>query len=130
MDLIKSKDIVLPAYNDETGVTKAFNLNLLSRINNELDANFNIESFSHQPEYTETEGIARSFIVSNKDQMVTIGALNKTFHFEKNEKIHTEISRKYNDAILNNILENSQLKIVTKLLDSKSYFADYILIKT
>lgn len=130
VDLIKSKDIVLPAYNDKTGVTKAFNLNLLNRINKELDANFNIDDFSHQPEYIEKEGIARSYIVSNKDQDVTIGALNKTFQFKKEEKIHTEISRKYNDAVLNSILENSDLKIVTKLLDSKAYFADYIIIKT
>lgn len=130
VDLIKSKDIVLPAYNDKAGVTKAFNFNLLNRINKELDANFNIGQFSHQPEYTETEGIARSYIVSNTDQEVHIGALNKTFQFKKGEKIHTEISRKYNDEILNSILENSSLRIVTKLLDSKSYFADYILIKT
>ncbi|HAB27673.1 MAG TPA: L-histidine N(alpha)-methyltransferase [Xanthomarina gelatinilytica] len=130
VDLIKSKDIVLPAYNDKAGVTKAFNFNLLNRINKELDANFNIDQFSHQPEYTETEGIARSYIVSNTDQEVHIGALNKTFQFKKGEKIHTEISRKYNDEILNSILENSSLRIVTKLLDSKSYFADYILIKT
>ncbi|MCX7550578.1 L-histidine N(alpha)-methyltransferase [Xanthomarina sp. F2636L] len=130
VDLIKSKDIVLPAYNDKTGVTKTFNLNLLNRINKELDANFSIEDFSHQPEYIEKEGIARSYIVSNKDQDVFIGALNKTFHFKKAEKIHTEISRKYNDTVLNSILENSQLKIVTKLLDSKAYFADYIIIKT
>ncbi|GGG54490.1 L-histidine N(alpha)-methyltransferase [Bizionia arctica] len=130
VDLIKSKDIVLPAYNDKSGVTKAFNLNLLNRINNELDADFNIDAFSHQPEYTEKEGIARSFIVSNKEQEVRIGALDKVFKFKKDEKIHTEISRKYNDTILNTILENSQLKKVTKLLDSKSYFADYILIKS
>ncbi|HLV37817.1 L-histidine N(alpha)-methyltransferase [Xanthomarina sp.] len=130
VDLIKSKDIVLPAYNDKTGVTKAFNFNLLNRINKELDANFNIEDFSHQPEYLESEGIARSYIVSNKDQEVRINSINKTFYFKKDEKIHTEISRKYNDDVLNNILENSQLKMVDKLLDSKGYFADYILIKT
>ncbi|MFL0352266.1 L-histidine N(alpha)-methyltransferase [Xanthomarina sp. GH4-25] len=130
VDLIKTEDIVLPAYNDKAGITKAFNLNLLTRINNELDANFNIDDFSHQPEYTESEGIARSYMVSNKDQNVRINALNKTFHFKKDEKIHTETSRKYNDIILQTILEGSQLNIVSKLLDSKSFFADYILIKT
>lgn|SRR5690554_3386430 len=130
VDLIKSKDIVLPAYNDKAGVTKTFNLNLLNRINKELDANFNIDQFSHQPEYTETEGIARSYIVSDTDQEVHIGALNKSFQFKKGEKIYTEISRKYNDTILQTILGDSGLQIVTKLLDSKSYFADYILIKT
>ncbi|MCX7548161.1 L-histidine N(alpha)-methyltransferase [Xanthomarina sp. F1114] len=130
VDLIKAQDIVLPAYNDKAGVTKAFNLNLLHRINRELDANFSIKDFSHQPEYSEKEGIARSYIVSNIDQDVSIGALNKVFHFKKDEKIYTEISRKYNDLVLNEILKNSELKIVTKLLDAKGYFADYILIKT
>ena len=130
VDLIKSKDIVLPAYNDKSGVTKAFNINLLNRINKELDADFNLKDFSHQPEYTESEGIARSYIVSNKDQEVRIGALNKSFHFKKDERINTEISRKYNDAVLNSIIENSHLKIVSKLLDSKNYFANYILAKS
>ncbi|MBQ0767704.1 MAG: L-histidine N(alpha)-methyltransferase [Bizionia sp.] len=130
VDLIKPAHIVLPAYNDSVGVTKAFNFNLLHRINSELDANFNIDQFSHTPEYSETTGIAKSYIVSDKDQNVTIGALNKTFQFKAGEKIHTETSRKYNDAVLASILKNSALSITAKLLDSKKYFADYILEKS
>jgi len=129
IDLIKPQHIVLPAYNDSSGVTKAFNFNLLHRINEELDANFIIDQFSHAPEYSETTGIAKSYIVSDKDQNVTIGALNKTFQFKTGEKIHTETSRKYNDTLLRSILENSELVITDKLLDSKKYFADYILEK-
>ena len=60
---------------------------------------------------------------------MTIGALNKTFQFKTGEKIHTETSRKYNDTLLRSILENSELVITDKLLDSKKYFADYILEK-
>jgi len=129
IDLIKPQHIVLPAYNDSSGVTKAFNFNLLHRINEELDANFIIDQFSHAPEYSETTGIAKSYIVSDKDQNVTIGALNKTFQFKTGEKIHTETSRKYNDTLLRSILENSELVITDKLLDSKKYFADYVLEK-
>ena len=129
VDLIKSADIVLPAYNDKQGITKRFNLNVLERINRELRANFNLDEFDHVPEYTEEEGIAKSFLVSKIDQKVTIGALQKVFDFKKGEKIHTEISRKYNDTILNTILKNSHLKIISKLTDSKQYFADYILEK-
>lgn len=129
VDLIKSADIVLPAYNDKQGITKRFNLNVLERINRELQGNFNIDEFDHVPEYTEDEGIAKSFLVSKIDQTVTIGALQKAFRFKKDEKIHTEISRKYNDTILNSILKDSQLKVISKLTDSKHYFADYILEK-
>lgn len=130
VDLIKSEDIVLPAYNDKAGVTKAFNFNLLNRINRELEANFNLEHFSHIPEYSENTGIARSYIVSDRNQNVTIGALNKTFEFKAGEKIHTETSRKYNDTVLASILKNSALCITAKLLDSNKYFADYILKKS
>lgn len=128
-DLIKPKAIVLPAYNDAQGITKKFNINVLTRINRELDANFNIEAFEHQPEYNEEEGIARSFLVSTKDQSVTIKSLDKTFDFKKGEKIHTETSRKYNDQIMNTVLEHSSLRVIDRLTDSKKLFADYILEK-
>lgn len=127
VDLIKSEDIVLPAYNDSQGVTAAFNLNLLDRINKELDADFNRNNFIHTPTYNEKEGIAKSYITSTINQDVHIKAINKTFSFVKNEKIHLEISRKYNDEILNNIITNTQFIIKNKLSDSNNYFANYIL---
>ncbi|MBJ7881778.1 L-histidine N(alpha)-methyltransferase [Gelidibacter salicanalis] len=129
VDLIKPESIVLPAYNDAQGITKRFNLNLLTRINRELDANFDINSFKHLPEYTEKEGIARSFLVSTTKQTVTIKNLNKSFNFIEGEKIHTETSRKYNDQILTDILGQSSLKIIDRLTDSQNLFADYILEK-
>ncbi|MGC1631851.1 MAG: L-histidine N(alpha)-methyltransferase, partial [Gelidibacter sp.] len=129
VDLIKPKSIVLPAYNDAQGITKRFNLNLLIRINNELDADFDTDFFEHKPEYDEEEGIARSFLVSTKEQIITIKSLDKTFRFKKGEKIHMETSRKYNDQILNGILAHSSLKIFDRLTDSQNLFADYILEK-
>ncbi len=130
LDLIKSEDIVLPAYNDAAGITSAFNLNLLKRINNEMGANFDLESFEHAPEYTEEEGIAKSFLKSKVDQTVFIADLNQSFKFKKDERIHTEISRKYNDQILNSLLSaDANLEITEQFLDSQQYFADYILTK-
>jgi len=129
LDLIKSQEIVLPAYNDAAGITRDFNLNLLKRINRELGADFDLENFEHAPEYTEEEGIAKSFLKSKIKQTVFIKDLNKSFDFQENELIHTEISRKYNDKILNEIIENSGLEISEKFLDQKKYFADYILTK-
>ena len=127
VDSIKSKDIVLPAYNDAKGVTAAFNLNLLTRINNELGANFNVSEFEHCPEYDESEGIAKSYIKSKSAQKVHISALNKTFYFDSGEKVHTEISRKYNDTILKQILSDTDLTIYSKFVDSKALFIDYVL---
>ncbi len=127
VDLIKEREVVLPAYNDASGITAKFNLNLLSRINQELGGDFNVEQFSHQPEYTKEEGIAKSFLMSEVDQKVTIGSIGESFEFKKGEKIHTEISRKYNDQILEQIVGNSTFKVSSKITDSKEYFADYIL---
>jgi len=127
VDLMKSASIILPAYNDKEGYTRDFNLNLLKRINDELEANFDLSEFKHRPEYDECEGIAKSFLVSNKEQVVNINALKKQFKFGKDEKIHTEISRKYNDEIINKILAKTDFTISSKLTDSKNYFANYIL---
>jgi len=127
VDLIKAQEIVLPAYNDKKGITAKFNLNLLDRINKELGANFNLSHFEHQPEYTEKEGIAKSCIVSTTNQTVKINATGNSYTFAEGEKIHTEISRKYNDQLIENIIANTNFSIQTKILDSKAYFADYIL---
>jgi len=126
-DLIKSADIVLPAYDDAQGVTKAFNINLLHRMNNELGADFAIEQFDHVAEYTEAEGIAKSFIVSQLAQQVYIAAVNKTYHFAAGEKIHVEVSRKYSQQVLESILETTDFTISCLLTDSKGYFADFVL---
>lgn len=127
VDLIKPSSIVLPAYGDSQGITADFNLNLLDRLNRELEANFDLEFFKHQPEYKESEGIAKSYLVSTKAQHVYIAQLDKTFCFYKGEKILMEISRKYNDTILNSILSKTDFVITDRITDSKEYFANYVL---
>lgn len=129
LDLIKSKEIVLPAYNDAAGITSAFNMNLLTRINRELGADFDLENFEHVAQYTEDEGVAKSFLRSKKRQKVYVQELKKSFDFKENEMIHTEISRKYNDQILEGLILNGNFEIQNKFVDSRSYFADYILNK-
>ena len=127
VDLIKDESIILPAYNDSQGVTSAFNLNLLTRINNELGANFDIDCFKHFATYTRKEGVAKSFLVSTKAQEVTITKTGKKYSFKENEKIHTEISRKYNDKVIDKIIANTDFKVINKLTDDKNYFANYVL---
>lgn len=125
-DLIKSREIVLPAYSDEKGITAKFNLNLLTRINQELNGNFELTHFKHLAEYDETEGIAKSFLVSTIAQKVELKALGKIVEFEAGEKIQTEISRKYNDLLIQKIIEKSNFTQLNKITDSKNFFADYL----
>ena len=74
--------------------------------------------------------LLKSFLKSKKKQTVFIKERDESFDFKENELIHTEISRKYNDEILGKLIENSGLKISHQFLDSKKYFADYILTKS
>lgn len=129
VDLIKEKAVVLPAYNDSQGITKEFNFNLLNRINDELDADFKIDNFKHEVEYTETEGIVKSYLVSDISQTVSINSIQKDFHFIEGEKVLTEISRKYSDEIINKLILKTDFNIIEKLSDSNMYFSDYILVK-
>lgn len=129
VDLKKSKDIVLPAYNDAAGITSQFNLNLLRRINQELGANFLLEQFEHAPKYDEETGIAESYLKSLVEQEVFIADLNKSYHFSEGELIHMEISRKYDEQILEKILSGTGLRIKHVFQDSKNYFADFVLEK-
>ncbi|MFC6268842.1 L-histidine N(alpha)-methyltransferase [Frigoriflavimonas asaccharolytica] len=129
VDLKKDFKTILQAYNDESKITARFNLNLLQRMNNELGANFIVENFLHDPEYDEEEGAAKSYLKSLTNQSVHFSINDKVFHFEKDEKILMEISRKYDDDVLNNLLIDSGVQIKAKFVDSRSYFADYILEK-
>ena len=125
LDLIKSREIVLPAYDDSKGITREFNLNLLRRINKELEADFDLKGFIHKPEYDEQTGIAASYLESTQEQEVHING--SVYSFEKGERILTEISRKYNEDILKEILRPTRFRIVDKILDKDNLFADYIL---
>ena len=129
LDKLKSKEVVLPAYNDAGGITREFNLNLLDRMNRELEADFDRTQFEHAPEYEIEDGIAKSYIVSLCDQTVDIKSLNKIFEFRKGEKIHTEISRKYSEEILRTILKPTDFEIEAIHTDSKELFLNVILNK-
>ena len=94
-DRVKDPEFILAAYNDEQGVTKDFNLNLLQRINHELGGNFDLKNWSHLPEYNIEKKSALSYLVSEIDQDAFISAAGESFHFKKGERIHTEMSRKF-----------------------------------
>jgi dimethylhistidine N-methyltransferase len=93
VDLKKDVRQLIRAYNDLAGVTAAFNLNLLARINRELDGTFDLNSFRHEAIYNSREGRIEMHIVSIKDQKVQIQG--QWFRFFPGETIHTENSYKY-----------------------------------
>lgn len=94
-DLKKSVDVLIPAYADALGVTAAFNLNLLIRINRELDADFDLTQFKHRALYNEDRGRVEAHLVSLQAQTITIGSLDLQIEFQPGETIHTENSYKY-----------------------------------
>ncbi len=123
-DLMKDPKKILAAYNDKEGVTKAFNINLLSRINDELGANFVVENFDHFPTYDPLTGETKSHIISTKKQEVHIEALDKTFCFDAWEAIHTEVSQKYSQAMIEGFAEKAGFRIIKNFTDSNNYFVD------
>jgi dimethylhistidine N-methyltransferase len=93
VDLKKDPGVMLRAYDDASGVTAAFNLNLLARINRELQGNFDLLGFRHEAVYNEDEGRMEMRLVSLRDQLAI--AAGKCFRFIPGERIHTENSYKY-----------------------------------
>jgi L-histidine N-alpha-methyltransferase len=123
-DLQKHPAIIHAAYNDRMGLTRAFNLNLLRRINTELDADFNLAAFDHYETYNPESGEARSYLVSQKAQTVRIDALNMTVPFAYGEIIHTEISRKFTRAQIEELAQQTGFSVTGWFTDCKGYFAD------
>lgn len=94
-DLKKSRKLLEPAYNDSLGVTSAFNLNLLLRINRELEADFDLTRFEHRAHYNESEGRVEIYLVSRAAQSVRIKKIGLQLDFREGERIQTENSYKY-----------------------------------
>ena len=94
-DLKKAVRSLEAAYDDPTGVTAAFNKNLLGRINRELDGSFDLRAFRHVAHYDAAKGSVDSFLVSTWPQTVRIGALGIDVRFNGGESIHTESSHKF-----------------------------------
>ena len=125
-DQKKDPQKILDAYNDKTGITEAFNKNLLARINRELDANFNLDNFKHWETYDPETGTAKSYLVSKAKQKVAIKKLELEVCFDAWESIHTEISQKYDDAVVAWLAKEAGLEIQTSFQDQDNWFKNYI----
>jgi len=123
LDLVKDSQILESAYDDAQGVTAEFNLNVLSRINDELDADFNLNNFSHYSTYNKEDQRIEMYLKSLVNQSVIISKSNLSLNLEKNELIHTEYSHKYTLEQIKTLLESSGFKINHTWLDDDTRFS-------
>lgn len=121
VDLIKSADVLHAAYNDQAGVTAAFNQNLLKRINRELGGTFKLDSFEHHAFYNRERNRIEMHLASLKRQKVRV--LGQTIDFRAGETIHTENSYKYSVASLGALARGVGWMPVASWLDSRKYFS-------
>jgi L-histidine N-alpha-methyltransferase len=122
VDLRKDRRILEAAYDDAAGVTALFNLNLLVRINRELEGDFDVSAFRHRAIYDDLAGRIEMYLVSMRAQQVRIGRLGLEVAFAAGEAIHTEDSYKYSMEELGAVADNAGLIIEHTYFDSERRF--------
>jgi L-histidine N-alpha-methyltransferase len=125
VDLVKNADVLNAAYNDAAGVTAAFNLNLLRRINRELGADFDLEGFRHLAFYNSAEHRIEMHLESRAAQKIQIG--ERTIRFERGETIHTESSYKYTVDTFQALAAEAGWSPVAVWTDPERYFSVHAL---
>jgi len=125
-DLKKDPEVILNAYNDKEEITRNFNLNLLDRINKELNADFDVHHFEHSPTYCPVTGDTKSYLISTKKQTVVINDLDVSFEFGAYEAIQTELSKKYDPQSIERMAKTTGFKSVVNFTDKKEYFLDTV----
>jgi L-histidine N-alpha-methyltransferase len=127
VDLRKERAVLERAYDDERGVTAAFNLNLLTRINRELGGHFDLAHFRHRAVYDEDQGRIEMYLVSDRSQIVTIDALGLEVPFAAGEMIHTENSYKYSPEEIDALAAATGFVVDHRWLDSGRRFSANVL---
>ncbi len=126
-DLRKNPNTIRNAYFDPHGITRRFNLNLLTRLNVELEANFMLDKFDFYCEYNPINGEVRSYLVSLEAQQVRIAGT--LIEFGKHELIWTELSKKYTLPELEAMAGIVGLQVKQHFIDSKGYFTTSLWVK-
>ena len=121
-DLAKDPAMLEAAYDDSRGVTAAFNLNLLRRINRELGADFQLDAFEHRATYCPDRGRVEIHLVSTREQTVGIAAALSDFRFASGELIHTESSHKYTPEMLANLRNEAGFAEHAAWTDDRGWF--------
>ena len=125
VDLAKAPDVLVPAYDDAYGVTAAFNLNLLTRINRELGGSLDVDAFEHRAVWNEEESRIEMHLVSSCDQTARIGT--RTIVFTKGETIHTENSYKYRPESFTALVERAGWRVKTLWTSDTLSFGVFLL---
>ena len=129
LDLTKDETVLEKAYNDSQGITAQFNLNILSRINSELDANFDINKFVHYAVYNKNQNRIEMYLRSLEKQIVDIPKADLVLEVKKDELIHTENSFKFTISQIKEMSAMSNFKIQDMWCDEKRYFGLVLLSK-
>lgn len=127
-DLKKDRQTLELAYNDPTGVTAAFNKNLLGRINRELGADFELSQFRHVVRYDEESGCVNSYLEALQPQKVSIGG-SYTVWLESGERIHTESSYKFSPEDIATLARSTGFSLQRTWLDKKARFSVNLLLR-
>ena len=125
-DSVKDKQTLLSAYDDASGVTAAFNKNILARINRELGANFNPRLFRHRAHWNEEQSRIEIYLESLIAQYATIPALDLAVRFARGETIHTENSYKFTEQSIASIVERAGFRMEQRWTDDKEWFGVYL----
>lgn len=124
VDLKKHPQTILNAYNDKQGVTRAFNLNLLKRINNTFAGDFDLQAFDHYPMYDPERGEAKSYLVSRQRQKVCLKDLDFHFELKAGECLFVEVSRKYDLEEIESLAHDNGFEVKKHFMDCKAYFVN------
>lgn len=122
VDRKKDPRRILEAYDDPQGITEKFNMNILHRINRELDGEFPVEEFLFYPSYNVVTGEMRSYLIARNNIKVPIKAIDMEVKFKAWEYIHTEVSRKYDQENLEEFAEQSGLELEDQWTDTNDDF--------
>ncbi|WP_420434548.1 L-histidine N(alpha)-methyltransferase [Hyphobacterium sp.] len=122
-DRVKSRDVLENAYDDQQGVTAAFNLNLLTRINRELDGDIDVAAFSHRAVWNDTRSRVEMHLVADRDLSFTISG--RSFEMAAGETIHTENSHKFTVDRFTELAASAGLSVMTHWSDERGYFTLY-----
>jgi L-histidine Nalpha-methyltransferase len=126
VDIAKSPEVMLPAYDDAQGVTAEFNKNMLHRLNRELGADFDLERFSHLAVWNASKSRIEMHLKSLCEQHVTFATLGLSIHFADRETIHTENSYKFTRDMTSELFARSGFTLAQSWTDAQQRFAEHL----
>ena len=123
IDLVKDREYIESAYNDAQGITAAFNKNLLTRINRELGADIQVDSFEHSAPFVEKHSRIEMHLVCRRAHRSHVGAVDLTVQFRQGEIVHTENSHKYSLTGFAALCRAAGLAVQRSWTDDREWFA-------